>query len=215
MSRIRHPRQHRHVDRRDPDAVPDPRSRRARAQHREDGRTTPRRTACATAATARCTNRSTCGNLQENLGGAVGVCCQKVSEAEVFARGGIKRHPRLERGAATRPRSIGWRGCRSTAPASSSASTISPTSPTSRPPPRSTARTIECFVEIDCGAGRCGVKTRRGGGRDRQGDRRRARPEVRRHPGLSGRDAAPRQISRTARPSSTPRSPRSKDAVEL
>ena len=28
--------------------------------------------------------------LQETLGGAVGVCCQKVSEAEVFARGGIK-----------------------------------------------------------------------------------------------------------------------------
>ena len=28
--------------------------------------------------------------LQVELGGAVGVCCQKVSEAEVFARGGIK-----------------------------------------------------------------------------------------------------------------------------
>src|SRR5210317_1303522 len=28
--------------------------------------------------------------LQEVLGGSVGVCCQKVSEAEVFARGGIK-----------------------------------------------------------------------------------------------------------------------------
>ena len=32
-----------------------------------------------------------CGrSLQEKLGGSVGVCCQKVSEAEVFARGGIK-----------------------------------------------------------------------------------------------------------------------------
>ena len=28
--------------------------------------------------------------LQEKIGGAVGVCCQKVSEAEVFVRGGIK-----------------------------------------------------------------------------------------------------------------------------
>ena len=28
--------------------------------------------------------------LQESMGGACGVCCQKVSEAEVFARGGIK-----------------------------------------------------------------------------------------------------------------------------
>ena len=27
--------------------------------------------------------------LQQELGGACGVCCQKVSEAEVFARGGI------------------------------------------------------------------------------------------------------------------------------
>src|SRR5690349_23177942 len=27
--------------------------------------------------------------LQETLGGAVGICCQKVSEAEAFARGGI------------------------------------------------------------------------------------------------------------------------------
>ena len=50
--------------------------------------------------------------LQENLGGAIGVCCQKVSEAEVFVRGGIEdvmdsnqvRNPakigRLTRGAA-------------------------------------------------------------------------------------------------------------------
>jgi 3-hydroxy-D-aspartate aldolase len=28
--------------------------------------------------------------LQEKLGGAIGVCCQKVSEADVFVRGGIK-----------------------------------------------------------------------------------------------------------------------------
>lgn len=28
--------------------------------------------------------------MQEELGGACGVCCQKVAEAEVFARGGIK-----------------------------------------------------------------------------------------------------------------------------
>src|SRR5258706_16306488 len=28
--------------------------------------------------------------LQEKLGGSAGVCCQKVSEAEAFARGGVK-----------------------------------------------------------------------------------------------------------------------------
>ena len=78
--------------------------------------------------------------LQESLGGAVGVCCQKVCEAEVFARGGIKdilvsnqvRDPaKIDRLAA--PAEV-------SAPASSSASTTSPTSPTSRRPPRSTAR---------------------------------------------------------------------------
>jgi 3-hydroxy-D-aspartate aldolase len=31
-----------------------------------------------------------CPKLQEATGRALGVCCQKVSEAEVFARGGIK-----------------------------------------------------------------------------------------------------------------------------
>ncbi len=37
--------------------------------------------------------------LQEQLGGAIGVCCQKVSEAEVFVRGGIRGRPRLQPGA--------------------------------------------------------------------------------------------------------------------
>ncbi len=77
--------------------------------------------------------------LQQELGGACGVCCQKVSEAEVFARAGIKdilvsnqvRDPaKIDRSPA----------CRASARGSSSASTMSPTSPTSRPPRRSTAR---------------------------------------------------------------------------
>jgi 3-hydroxy-D-aspartate aldolase len=52
--------------------------------------TTPRPTACATGCMARCTSRSTWRSCRMELGGACGVCCQKVSEAEVFARGGIK-----------------------------------------------------------------------------------------------------------------------------
>ena len=121
--------------------------------------TTPRRTTCATAPTARCTSRSTCCELQQKLGGAIGVCCQKVSEAEVFARAGIKdilvsnqvrdpakidrlarlpklrrAHHRLRRRPRERRRTLGGRA-------------------------EARHRRFECFVEIDCGAGRCGVTT--------------------------------------------------------
>jgi 3-hydroxy-D-aspartate aldolase len=87
----------------------------------------------------------------------LGVCCQKVSEAEVFVRGGIKdvlvsnqvRDPAKIDRLARLPK-LGA--------ASSSASTTSPTSPTCRLPPAARHH-LECLVEIDCGAGRCGVKT--------------------------------------------------------
>ena len=97
--------------------------------------------------------------LQMEQGGAIGVCCQKVSEAEVFARAGIKdilvsnqvRDPAKIDRLARMPKSA--------AAASSSASTTWRTSPTSRRRRRSTAPTLDVFVEIDCGAGRCGVTT--------------------------------------------------------
>jgi 3-hydroxy-D-aspartate aldolase len=96
--------------------------------------------------------------LQERLGGSCGVCCQKVSEAEAFARGGIKdvlvsnqvcdpakidrlaRIPKL--GARTLccvddPENV----------ANLSAAAVKH------------GTEIECLVEIDCGAGRCGVTT--------------------------------------------------------
>lgn len=96
--------------------------------------------------------------LQEKLGGAIGVCCQKVSEAEVFVRGGIKdvlvsnqiRDPDKIDRLARLPR-LGSRiivcvdDVANVADLSAAAvkhGTI-----------------VECFVEIDCGAGRCGVKT--------------------------------------------------------
>ena len=50
--------------------------------------------------------------LQEKLGGAVGVCCQKVSEAEVFAPRRDQGRAGVEPGARARRRSTGWRGCR-------------------------------------------------------------------------------------------------------
>ncbi|NDW47098.1 3-hydroxy-D-aspartate aldolase BhcC [Ruegeria sp. PrR005] len=96
--------------------------------------------------------------LQERLGGAVGVCCQKVSEAEVFARGGIKdvlvsnqvRDPlkidRLARIPLTGARTIVCVDDIDNVADLSAAAQKHGTQ-------------LECFVEIDCGAGRCGVTT--------------------------------------------------------
>jgi 3-hydroxy-D-aspartate aldolase len=96
--------------------------------------------------------------LQETLGGSVGVCCQKVSEAEVFARGGIKdvlvsnqvRDPakidRLARMPKLGARTICCVDMLDNVADLSAAAVKHGTQ-------------IECLVEIDCGAGRCGVKT--------------------------------------------------------
>ena len=94
--------------------------------------------------------------LQEKLGGSCGVCCQKVSEAEVFARGGIKdvlvsnqvRDPaklaRLARIPMLGARTIVCVDDLANVAELSAAATEAGTQ-------------IECLVEIDCGAGRCGV----------------------------------------------------------
>ncbi len=94
--------------------------------------------------------------LQVELGGACGVCCQKVSEAEVFARGGIKdvlvsnqvRDPakidRLARMPKLGARTICCVDMLDNVADLSAAA-------------QKHGTTIECLVEIDCGAGRCGV----------------------------------------------------------
>ncbi|PHP27652.1 3-hydroxy-D-aspartate aldolase BhcC [Limimaricola cinnabarinus] len=96
--------------------------------------------------------------LQEELGGAVGVCCQKVSEAEVFVRGGIKdvlvsnqvRDPAKIDRLARLPK-LGSKiivcvdDVDNVADLSAAA--------------EKHGTVIHCFVEIDCGAGRCGVTT--------------------------------------------------------
>ncbi len=96
--------------------------------------------------------------LQEDLGGAVGVCCQKVSEAEVFARGGIKdilvsnqvRDPAKIDRLARLPK-LGARTivC---------VDDIDNVADLSAAAQRHETE-LEIFVEIDCGAGRCGVST--------------------------------------------------------
>ncbi len=96
--------------------------------------------------------------LQQDMGAAIGVCCQKVSEAEVFARAGIKdvmvsnqvTAPAKIKRLAEMPK----HGCRVLVcvddPANvkdlSDAAVAAGTE-------------IEALVEIDCGAGRCGVST--------------------------------------------------------
>ena len=94
--------------------------------------------------------------LQERLGGSVGVCCQKVSEAEVFARGGIKdvlvsnqvRDPaKIDRLAR-----IPKLGARAICCVDDLANVADLSAAALRH-----GTVIECLVEIDCGAGRCGV----------------------------------------------------------
>ncbi len=95
--------------------------------------------------------------LQEALGGAVGVCCQKVSEAEVFARGGIKdilvsnevRDPLKIDRLARLPKY----GARIIVCVDDLANVAELSAAAQRH-----GTTLECLVEIDCGAGRCGVR---------------------------------------------------------
>ena len=96
--------------------------------------------------------------LQERLGGAIGVCCQKVSEAEVFARGGIKdilvsnqvRDPQKIDRLARLPKY----GCR-TIVCVDDLDNVADLSAAAK----KHGTELEVFVEIDCGAGRCGVST--------------------------------------------------------
>lgn len=96
--------------------------------------------------------------LQESLGGAVGVCCQKVSEAEVFARGGIKdvlvsnqvREPAKIDRLARMPKL----GARTICCVDDVANVADLSAAAQKH-----GTQIECLVEIDCGAGRCGVTT--------------------------------------------------------
>ncbi|NOD93712.1 DSD1 family PLP-dependent enzyme [Ruegeria sp. HKCCD4884] len=96
--------------------------------------------------------------LQVELGGACGICCQKVSEAEVFARGGIKdvlvsnqvRDPAKIDRLARMPKLGARTIC--------CVDDIDNVSDLSEAAERHGTQ-IECLVEIDCGAGRCGVTT--------------------------------------------------------
>ena len=94
--------------------------------------------------------------LQMELGGACGICCQKVSEAEAFARGGIGdilvsnevRDPaKIDRLA---------RLARLGARVMVCVDDIDNVAELSAAAERH-GTTVECLVELECGAGRCGV----------------------------------------------------------
>jgi len=96
--------------------------------------------------------------LQQELGGACGVCCQKVSEAEVFARGGIKdilvsNQVRDEK-KIDRLARLPKYGGRISVCVDDLANVDDLNQATTRH-----QTTLDCLVEIDCGAGRCGVTT--------------------------------------------------------
>ena len=97
--------------------------------------------------------------LQMEQGGAIGVCCQKVSEAEVFARAGIKeilvsnqvRDPAKIDRLAQLPKISGG----SVIVCVDDVANIADLSKAAQ----KHGTTLGIFVEIDCGAGRCGVTT--------------------------------------------------------
>ncbi|MEM7221655.1 MAG: 3-hydroxy-D-aspartate aldolase BhcC [Pseudomonadota bacterium] len=89
-------------------------------------------------------------------GGACGICCQKVSEAEAFARAGVKdvlvsnqvRDPAKIDRLARLPRLARTIVCMDDLANVEELSAAA----------QKHGTTIECLVEIDCGAGRCGVQ---------------------------------------------------------
>ncbi|WBU65634.1 3-hydroxy-D-aspartate aldolase BhcC [Paracoccus aerodenitrificans] len=96
--------------------------------------------------------------LQEKLGGAVGVCCQKVSEAEVFARGGIK-----DILVSNQVRDLAKIDRLAQLPKLGADVIVCVDDVTNIADLSEAAQKhgteLGVFVEIDCGAGRCGVTT--------------------------------------------------------
>lgn len=96
--------------------------------------------------------------LQERLGGATGVCCQKVSEAEVFARGGIKdilvSNQVRDAAKIDRLARLPRHGARILVCIDDLANVAELSAAAVKHGTK-----LEVLVEIDCGAGRCGVKT--------------------------------------------------------
>jgi len=96
--------------------------------------------------------------LQMELGGAVGVCCQKVSEAEVFVRGGIKEvlvsNQVRDAAKIDRLARLPLRGANVVVCVDDLANVADLSAAAQKH-----GTELGVFIEIDCGAGRCGVTT--------------------------------------------------------
>lgn len=96
--------------------------------------------------------------LQQKLGDACGICCQKVSEAEAFVRGGIKdvlvSNQVCDPAKIDRLARLPKRGARVIVCVDDTDNVVDLSAAAQKH-----GTTIECLVEIDCGAGRCGVTT--------------------------------------------------------
>lgn len=96
--------------------------------------------------------------LQMTIGGATGICCQKVSEAEVFARARISdilvtnevRQPAMIKRLAALPRLGSRIGVCVDDPANVAELSAAASKEGTR---------LDAYVEIDCGSGRCGAST--------------------------------------------------------
>lgn len=95
--------------------------------------------------------------LQAKLGGACGVCCQKVSEAEAFVRGGIMdvlvSNQVTEPAKIDRLARLAVRGARVIVCVDDLGNVADLAAAA-----RKRAVVVECLVEMDVGAGRCGVR---------------------------------------------------------
>ncbi len=96
--------------------------------------------------------------LQQRLGGSAGVCCQKVSEAEAFARGGIQdvliSNQVTDLAKIDRLARLPKLGARTSVCVDAIANVADLSAAAQKQGTK-----IECLVEIDCGGGRCGVTT--------------------------------------------------------
>ena len=96
--------------------------------------------------------------LQERLGGSCGVACQKVSEAEAFVRGGIRdvlvSNQVRDLVKIDRMARLSLRGARIICCVDDLDNVAELSAAASRH-----GTQLECLVELDCGAGRCGVSS--------------------------------------------------------
>jgi 3-hydroxy-D-aspartate aldolase len=96
--------------------------------------------------------------LQQAIGGSVGVCCQKVSEAEAFVRGGVTdvlvSNEVRDAAKIDRLARLPKLGARTMVCVDDVANVADLSAAAQKH-----GTQLECLVEIDCGAGRCGVTT--------------------------------------------------------